>query len=182
MRSGSGWGRAGGDGEVFQVGRPRRFGREPAPLMAGEPRDQRSRKLAGAHVVQRRRVDRIVPEVGAQQVEEVASALGECGRKPGEALVADAGADAVAIGVPGAGIVHRDPRRRLKAGPQNSPVLIEKAVLPRDQQPHHLTLGDVYPEVPQQARQAFHGDLALMILGQHEAPHLRAEMTHDPPR
>jgi len=107
---------------------------------------------AGAHVVQRRGVDHIVLETGAQELEEVETALGEGGRKPGEAVVADAGAGPVAVSMAGAGVVHRDPCRRLQAGPEHGPVLIEKAILPRGQQPHHLALGDVDAEVPQQGR------------------------------
>ena len=75
-----------------------------------------------------------------------------------------------------AGIVHRDPGRRLQARPQHVTVLFEEAVLSSDQQAHHLSLGDGDADPPQLCHQPRHRHLALMVLRQHETTQLLSEM------
>ena len=67
-----------------------------------------------------------------------------------------------------AGVVHADPRRRLQASPQHLAVLREKRGLAVDQQAHDLAFGDADADRLQQRDQPLDGDLALMMLHEHE--------------
>ena len=75
-----------------------------------------------------------------------------------------------------AGVVCRDPGRRLQARPQHVTVLREEPILSGDQQAHHLPLGDGDANPPQLCHQPRHRDLALMVLRQHETTQLGSEM------
>jgi hypothetical protein len=97
----------------------------------------------------------------------------------GEAVVAELGADAVAVPVAGAGVVDADPVRRGQPGPQHLARLVEEGVLARVQQPHDLALGDQDADRPELGDQARHRDLALVVLGQHEAAQLGPEVAGD---
>ncbi len=119
---------------------------------------------------------------GPQQFEEVPPAFGQGGGEPGEAVVADLGADPVASPVAGAGVVDTDPGRALEAGAQDRPRLAGEARLTRVQQAHHLALGDHHPESAQQGDQTRHRGLAPVVEGQHETAQLGPEVARDPRR
>ncbi|MGX9576961.1 hypothetical protein [Mesorhizobium sp. f-mel] len=53
--------------------------------------------------------------------------------------------------------------------------LVAEALLAIDQQTHHLPLRDRDADRSQQRHQPRHGDLALMVLRQHEAAQVRPE-------
>ena len=129
-----------------------------------------------AHIVQRRFVDDVVGVSGAQQIEEVQPALARPGAEPGEVVIADLRAEAVLACVARAGVVHRDPGRRLQARPQHVTVLGEEPILSGDQQAHHLSLGDGDADRPQLRHQPRHRHLALMVLRQHETAQFWPEM------
>jgi hypothetical protein len=171
-----------GNGERVQMRRPGRLVREVALRVIGEPGDERLRQLAGAHVVERRGIDRVGRVARREQLEEVEPALGGRGREAGEAGVADAGAGRVVVGMAGAGVVHTDPGGGREARLQHRLVLGMEAGVPGGQQPHHLPLGDGDADVLEQRRCPLHRALALMILGEHEAPQLGTEMPRDPRR
>ena len=69
--------------------------------MRGEARDDRSGERPSAHIGQGLGIDHIVAITGAQQLEEVATALRAGGAKPSEVGVADLSAEAVLDGVDG---------------------------------------------------------------------------------
>jgi len=81
-----------------------------------------------------------------------------------------------------AGVIDRDPGRRLQPGAQHIARLVDEAVLAADQQAHDLTLGDLDTDRREQRDQPGHGDLTLVILRQHEPAQLRPEMAVDPGR
>lgn len=83
---------------------------------------------------------------GAQQVEEVQPALARARAEPGEIVVADLRAKAVAPRVSRAGIVGADPGGALQPRPQHVTGFGEEAILLINQQAHHLALGDVDAE------------------------------------
>ena len=144
----------------------------------GQAGDQWARQAALAQIGQRHVVDDVISVAGAQQAEEVQPALAGGGAEPGEVLVADLGADAVRAGVASAGIVDRDPGRRLQPRPQHVAGFGDEAILAGDQQPHHLALGDVDADGAQLRHQPRHRHLALVVLRQHEASQFRPEMAH----
>ena len=114
-----------------------------------------------AHVVQRRLVNHVIGEAGAQQLEEVHSAFATGGAEPGEAVVADLRADGVGTAVARAGVVHRDPICRFQPCPQHLPVLNEEIILPMDQQPHGLAFGNAGADRLQLGHQPLHGKRPL---------------------
>jgi hypothetical protein len=116
---------------------------------------------------------------GTQQVEEVQPALARRRAEPGEAVVADLRADTVGALVAGAGVVHRDPGGGLQPGAQHIAGFGEEAIMVGDQQAHDLSLGDADADRLQLRHQPRHGDLALIVLPQHEAAELRPEMAAD---
>ena len=69
-----------------------------------------------------------------------------------------------------------------QAGPQHVARLVEEGVLALVQQPDDLALGDRDADGPELRHQARHGDLALVVLEQHEAAQLRPEVADDPGR
>ena len=115
----------------------------------------------------------------AQQLEEVAAALGSGGAEPGKMGVADLRAEAVRSFMASPGVVHRDPGGAGEPGTQHITGFIEEAVLAGDQQTHELALGDHDAERAQQRQQPRDRDLPLMILGEHEAAQFRAKMPVD---
>ena len=141
--------------------------------------DHRPGERAAAHVGQRRVVDHVVGVAGAQQVEEVEPALGRPRAEPGEVVVADLRAEAVAASVACAGVVHRDPGSGLQPRPQHVTAFDQKTVLAIDQQPHHLALRDAETHRAQLGGQPLHRYLTLMVLQQSEAAQLRPEMAGD---
>ena len=54
---------------------------------------------------------------------------------------------------PRPGVVHRDPRRRLQAGPQHLAALGDEALLAIDQQAQHRALGNADADRLQQRHQ-----------------------------
>ena len=86
---------------------------EPRLLVRGQLMNDGSCQGASAHIVQCRLVDDIVCVPGAQQIEKVQPALVGPGGEPGEIVIADLRAEAVLAGMARAGVVHRDPGRRL---------------------------------------------------------------------
>ena len=121
------------DAEPVEMGQPRRPVGEALVGMLGEQPDDRPGERAAAHIGERFGVDHIIPVTGAQQLEEVEPALGAGRPEPGEAVVADVGAEAVLRLVAGAGIVDRDPGGRGEAGAQHFLCFVEEAVLALDQ-------------------------------------------------
>ena len=171
-----------GDPEALQMGRPRRLIREPLALVLRQQRHKWAGQMAPAHVRKRRRVDHVVPVAGPQQRKKVQPALRKRRPEPGKAVIADLRANAVRRLVPRSGVIDRDPSRRLHTGPQNVARLGHKPVLAPAPKPHHLAVRDVHPDIAQQTHQAANGHLAAVILGQHEAPQLRPEVTREPRR
>ena len=92
--------------------------------------DDRPGQGTPTHIVQRRLVDDVVGVSGTQQIEEVQSALAGPRAEPGEVVVADLSAEPVLAGVASAGVIHRDPGRRLKANPQHVTGLDEEFSCP----------------------------------------------------
>ena len=127
---------------------------ELAHRMGGQSANDRPGQGMLAHVGERRVIDDVVGVSGAQQVEEVQPALAAGGAEPGEPVVADLRADAVGAAMARAGVVHRDPGRRLQPGAQNLAGLRQEAVLLVGQQAHDLPLGDADADRPQQRRPA----------------------------
>ncbi len=76
-----------------------------------------------------------------------------------------------------AGVVDRDPARRLQPGPQHVARLVAEQVLPRDQQPDEMALGHVDADRPDLVQEARHRHLALVILRQQEAVQRGTEVT-----
>ena len=149
-----------------------------APQLA----DHGTGKRTATHVAQGRIIDHVIGVAGAQEIEKVQSALAGPRGEPGEAVVANLRAEAILSGVARAGIVHRDPSRRLQPGPQHVAVFGKKPVLTINQQTHHLALRDADPDGAQLRDQPLHRHLALVVLQQYEAAQLRTPMTLTPRR
>src|SRR5215207_4116221 len=113
---------------------------------------------------------------GRRQFEEVEPAFGRARAEPGEMIIADLGADLVCAPVTGASVIHADPGRTGQAGAQHGAGLINKPVLPSDQEAHELALGDPQAETGELFEQPRDGDLALVVLCQHEAAQAQPEM------
>ena len=113
--------REGGDAEKLQVGLPCRPIGEQLVVMLGEQPDDRSGKRAAAHIGERFGVDHVVAMPGAQQLQEIEPALRGGRAEPGEVVVADLGTVAVHRLVARAGVIDRDPGRRLQPGAQHAP-------------------------------------------------------------
>ena len=107
------------DPQAFQVRHPGAFAGEATHGGPFEEGKERSGKLAGAHIGQRRPVDHVVFVAGPQKTEKVQAALGKRRTEPGKTVVADLGAYPVAAPVPGTGIIDAHPGRRLQARAQN---------------------------------------------------------------
>ncbi len=97
--------------------------------------------------------DHVVAVPGAQQVQEVQPALRLGRGEPGEAVVADLGAHPVHPLVAGAGVVDRDPPRRLQSGAQHTTQLAQEPRLEVGQRPPNLTLKDSDTEVVERRHQ-----------------------------
>ena len=82
----------------------------------------------------------------------------------------------------GAGVVDADPGGGGEPCPQHGAILGEKALLLVGQEPLHLPLGDVDADVLQQPGRPLHRALALMVLREHEATQLGAEVARAKPR
>jgi hypothetical protein len=119
---------------------------EVCPGLRRQLADHGTGKRTATHVAQGRVIDHVIGVSGAQEIEKVQSALAGPRGEPGEAVVANLGAEAILSGVARAGIVHRDPGRRTQAGPQHVAVFGKKVVLTINQQTHHLALRDADPD------------------------------------
>ncbi len=171
-----------GDAEPVEMPLPAEAVGEPGLSMAGEPGDCRPGEMMLAQIGEGLGIDHVILMTRPQEVEKVAPALREGGAEPGEMRVADLGAEAVLPLVARRGIVERDPGRARQPGPQHLARLAEKALLPGDQQPHHLTLGNCQAEAAQLLGQPRHRHLALVVLRHDKAPQLGAEMSRGPGR
>ena len=167
------------DAEPVEMGVPGRAIGEGAIGMLGQAGDDGSGERPCAHIGQRFGIDDVIAVTGAQQFEEVETALGAGGAEPGELRVADLGAEAVLGFVARTGVVDGDPGRALQAGTQHAAGFVQEALLAGDQQANDLPLGDEDAEPLQQRDQPRHRDLSLMILGEHEAAQLGSEMAID---
>ena len=152
---------------------PRRWVGEPRVRIGGQGGDHWPSQRAAAHIGQRRFVDHIIGMAGAQQIEEVQAALAAGRAEPGEAVIADLRAESVAGFVPRAGVVDGNPVGGFQAGAQHVAGFAAERILPGDQQAHHLPLGDADADRLQLRHQPRHGDLALVVLCQHETTQLR---------
>jgi hypothetical protein len=166
----------------LQVRPPRRFVGEALGRRPLEPVDDGAGEVVRPHVGQGRRVDDVVAVIGPQQREEVAPALGPAGGEERAAVVAELRGHAVPGAVSGTGVVDRDPAGRRQPGAEHRLGLGDERVVAVVQQAQHLALRDHQPEFAQEPRQALGGDLALMVLEQHEAPQPRPEVAGDPGR
>jgi hypothetical protein len=135
-----------------------------------------------APVGQRRVIDHVVGVPSAQQIEEVQTALAARRAEPGEMIIAELRAGAVAGLVARAGIIHAHPGRIAQSGAQNAARFRQEAILAGNQQTHHLPPQDIDADGSQLGRQPSHGDLALGRLRQHEAAQFGSEVTDDPCR
>ena len=161
---------------------PGRLVRKDALRMACQAGDHRPGQGALAPVGQGLGIDHVVRMPGPQQRKEVQPALAGRGTEPGEMVIADLRADAIHRPVPRPGVIDRDPARVPQPGPQHLLALVEERLLVPDQQAHDLPLGDGDPNRLQLRHQPRHGGLPLMVLGQHIAPQLRAEVAIHPAR
>ena len=132
----------------------------------GKKGDGGAGKRSRAHVRQGCVVDHVIGVSGTQQIEEVESALAAGGAEPSEVVVANLGAEAVAGFVPRAGIIHRDPARRLQPGAQYVSRFGVERALAANQQPHHLPLRYADTDRLQLCHQPRYRDLSLVILHQ----------------
>ena len=124
-------------------------------------------------------IDDVIAISGAQQFEEVETALRNRGCKPSEKSVADLRAEAFLALVARAGVIDADPARLRQTRPQHAASFIQKTLLARDQNAHDLPLGDDDAQALQQRDQTRRRDLSLMVLSQYEAAQFRAEMAID---
>ena len=89
-----------GNAQTLQMRLPGAVVGEATLRRGGQTADHRAGERTTAHVSQRRVVYDVVGVPGAQQVKEIEPALARAGAEPGEAVVADLRAEAVAAGVP----------------------------------------------------------------------------------
>src|SRR5712691_10883406 len=171
-----------GNAEPVEMRLPAQAIGEAGLGMTAKPSDRRLGEMVPAHVGERLGIDRVIVVPRAQQFEEVAPALRTGSSEPGEMRVADLGAEAVPRLVAHRGIVDCDPGGARQPSPQHLARLAEKALLPADQQPHHLTLRDRQAEAAQLLDQPRHRHLSLVVLRQDKAPQLGAEMAGGPGR
>ena len=143
--------------------------------MLSEQLDHRPGQVALVHVGEGRAIEDVVLMAGAQEREKVAPALREGGGEEGEAVVPDLGGHAVPGAMAGAGVVDRDPRGGLEAGPHHRLGLGDQGRALGGQQPHHLALGDGHAEAVQKGRDPLGRDLTLMMLQEHEPVQLGSE-------
>src|ERR1700746_2958601 len=94
------------------MGLPGRPISEMLGLMLCQLADDRAGERAAAHVGERLGIDHVITVAGAQKVKEMWPALCAGRAKPGEAVIADVGAEAVPRLVAGTRIVDRDPGSR----------------------------------------------------------------------
>jgi hypothetical protein len=167
------------DTEARKMRVPGRGVGEGADRMGGEARHERSGEAMLGHIDQGRVVDDIIGMAGAQAVQKVQAAFRLRRLERGEEVIADLGADAVAALVARAGVIDADPVRRRQPRAQHVARLVEKIILAGDEKPDELTLGDIDPEAAKLFQQARHRHLPQVILNQHVAAELRAEMTID---
>ena len=97
-------------------------------------------------------------------------------------IVADLRAVAVLVLVARTRVVDADPGRRFQPGPQHGAGLIDEGAGVRVEQADDLALGDHDADRPELGHQARHGDLALMVLQQHEAAQFRPKVAGNPGR
>jgi hypothetical protein len=153
-----------GNAEALEMRLPDQAISKVALGMAGEQGDDPRGEMTPAHIVQRFGVDHVVLVAGAQQLEEVQPALRGGGAEPSKMRVTDLGAKAIDGPLFGArgrlvarpGVVDRDPGGARQRGAQHLARLAKEAVLPGDQQPHHLALGDREAEAAQLLDQPRH--------------------------
>ena len=157
------------DAEAVEMRLPSGLVGKVCPGLRRQLADHGSGEGTATHVAQGRIIDHVVGMSGAQEIEEVQPALAGPRAEPGEAVVSDLCAEAILSGVARASIVHRDPCRRLQAGPQHLTVLDEEVTLAVNQQTHDLALRDADPDGAQLRGQPLHRHLALVILQQYEA-------------
>ena len=144
--------------------------------MPSEPGDHQPREAPAAHVSQRLVVDHVVGGASPQKRQEVQPALRAGGGEPGKISVADVRAGAVHALVAGAGVIDRDPRRALEPALKHTGRLGQEVLLAGDEKTHDLALGDRHPEVAQLRDDPRYRHLARVILSEHEAPELGAEV------
>ena len=89
-------------------------------------------------------------------------------------------AGAVHALVAGAGVIDRDPRRALEPALKHTGRLGQEVLLAGDEKTHDLALGDRHPEVAQMRDDPRYRHLARVILSEHEAPELGAEVADRP--
>ena len=79
-------------------------------------------------------------------------------------------------------VIDADPGRRFQPGPQHGAGLIDEGAGVRVEQADDLALGDHDADGPELGHQTRHGDLALMVLQQHEAAQFRPKVAGNPGR
>ena len=99
----------GGNAEALEMRLPGRAIGKAGLGMAGEQGDDPQGEMTPAHIGQRLGVDHVVLVAGAQQLEEVQSALRGGGAEPSKMRITDLGAKAIDGLVARPGIVDRDP-------------------------------------------------------------------------
>ena len=122
-----------GDAEPIEMCTPGRLIGEELIRMFGQAGDHRCGKRAVAHIGQRLGIDDVITMAGAQQLQEIETALRIRGAEPGEVCVADLRAEAIRGLVASTGIVDRDPGGAREPGAQHLAVLRQEAVLTGDQ-------------------------------------------------
>jgi hypothetical protein len=162
------------------MGQPRGLGCEVLVGLLGQRGDRRSGQSPPSHVGQSFSVDHVLGVAGTEQIEEVAPTFAGRRAEPGEMIVADLGARAVAGLVARASVIDADPGGIGEAGAQHVAGFAEEAILALDQQAHDLALGHIDADGMQLRQQPTHRHLALVILGEDEAAQLRSEMFIDP--
>ena len=162
------------------MGHPRLLVFEALVFVPSEPGDHQPREAPAAHVSQRLVVDHVVGGTSPQKRQEVQPALRAGGGEPGKISVADVRAGAVHALVAGAGVIDRDPRRALEPALKHTGRLGQEVLLAGDEKTHDLALGDRHPEAAQMRDDPRYRHLARVILSEHEAPELGAEVADRP--
>src|SRR6516225_8120912 len=114
----------------------------------GQSSDDRPGERTRAHISQRFGIDDVIAMAGAQNFEEVETALRLGGSEPCKLSVADLGTEAIRGLVARARIVHRDPGGMRKSGPQHIMGFVQETLFAGDQQANDLPLGDQDPDPP----------------------------------
>ena len=127
-------------------------------------------------------IDEEICNAALQIMEKAPPGLGRPCSEGRKAIIAELGGELVPVGVPPAGVVHGDPRRRLKARLQDVPVFGGQGFEALAEEAHDLTFGDIEAHPVQERGQPFAGHLALKMRGGDELAKRGTKAADDPGR